>query len=148
MVGKDSSKEVEQSASWMESSKKRLDSLLSSVSPLEGKILLLSRFQRSASDVSISLLVVEKDRKLAGSEAEPNSDASKSEDESGWLNEIGAVGFNVKSALEKSVSSSSVNHVESEESNIAVDAIIESMNIVLNMSRDNMMKGGKFKSPC
>lgn len=152
-----SSEEVEQSASWKLSSKKRFldSSLLSSVAPLKGKIpLLLSRSQRSALDGSIALLgVVEEDREISsGSWAELNSDdASESEGVSGWLIGIGgAARFNVESVLEKSVLSSSVNHVESGESNTAADAIVKSMTIVLSLSRKNMMKrttGSKSKTP-
>ena len=83
------------------------------------------------------------DREISlGNWAESNSDASKPEgEESGWLNESGATAeFNVQSVLEKSVSSFAVNQVESEESNVAADAVDKSISIALNMSRNNMMK--------
>lgn len=138
-----SPEEVEQPASSRESSKKRLSNslLLSSFAPLQGKIpislLPPPRPQRSSSDVaSIPLFIVEEDREISlGNWPESKSDMSKAEGEGGTT-----AGFDVQSVLETSVSSSPFNQVESEESNIAADAIDESISIALNVSGENMTK--------
>lgn len=152
-VDKDCSspKDVEQSASWKESSskKKLLDSSLlkSSLAPLQGKSPPpppLRSPQRRASDglMSLVLAVEGKDRAISsGSWAELNNvDASEPKGVvNNWLvGNDGPARFKVPSVLlEKSVLSSWINHVESKESesNIAANATVESSITIVLMNR-------------